>query len=270
VIIEGKDIAGSLEVNGSLWLADCTIKNANIKVDGDVCVERPCQFHHHNSIEATGDIVFRNETAIHGPIICSFLACYEPFSNAASVKAKKILIVGESRFATVEATVMTFYGSCFADRIMANQIHIDGDLIANYVFADSVIVKRGSLLVKDLCVKRAEADIIGNYSDEPLDTTRMHFTWARPMREGAEPRSAAIDDMVRNGLTVLKYHTEHIPEIRQLYPRIQEISKCGDFTPLYSDLYNALKSNYDSLKPAMKQFVDCVEKHGFPSMLWRF
>ncbi|MCI0563565.1 MAG: hypothetical protein MN733_34255, partial [Nitrososphaera sp.] len=254
MIIDGdKTLTGNLDFDNSLWLADCQVKNAKIKVKGDLYVEKPCLFLS-TSFEVSGDIVFKNEIDLEGEVSCDLLASHERFSTSRPVKADKVFVRGESNFTELRAREIVLYGSCFAKAIEASVVRIDGDLISDYLAAQAVSVERGSLLVKDLRVERAKADIIGNYSHDRLDESKFQFKWARPMAEGAEPRTPSVEDMIRNGLLVLRHHTENVPAVAPFYDRIQKIKVCTDFTPLYADLYEVLKAHYSLLYPAFQQF----------------
>lgn len=269
MIIDGvKNFTGFWEHNGNVWLTNCELKDAQLVINGDLYVEGPCVFSN-TEVRCTGDIIFRVETTIDGDISARYVLTHD-VARFGNITCEKILTKGEINFKTLICETARLYGSCFGDRIRANVFWIDGDIIANMIKARDVHVERGSILVKQLEVGSAKADIIGNYSRERLDESILKFKWARPMVDGAEPRTSDSADTILNGFLVLKACIGHIPELSWVLKKYASVDSCVDFSKEKDAIFAAIKKYDALLNPASQQFVDCIERHGFPDLMWRF
>lgn len=270
LIFENKTLSGQHTFDTSICLAGCTVNNARFQVKGSIYVKRPagkmvaC-------LDASEDIVFDDRSEVEGSLSSWSLVAQNPLVVDGLTVARKMVLHGDCQFGTVRTGELNAQGTVVADTIAAqSSVWVDGDLIANSLTSITVKVERGQLLVRDLAVAKAEAEIIGNYSFDRLDTERFRCKWVRPMVDGAEPKTLTAADMAANGLRVLQAHTQHIQGFEQYYLTVAPPKDCASFVPYFESLFNGLKKEYDKLFPAAKQFVDCVEKNGFPSWLWRF
>jgi len=269
VIIDGvKNLTGLLEYTENVWLTNCEFNNAQLAIDGDLYVDGPCVFTN-TDIHCTGDIVFRIETIVKGGVTAQSVFTHDPcrFDN---ITCKKLFTKGEVHFDTLVCETARFYGSCFGNRIWAFAVWMDGDIIANLIKAGEVYVERGSILVKRLEVEKAKADIIGNYSRDRLNEEIHKFKWARPMVEGAEPKTSESSDTILNGYLVLKSCISHIPELAYVLEKYSKVNSCTEFSSEKETIFSDIKKYYSRLSPASQQFIECIEAHGFPDLMWRF
>lgn len=269
MIIDGvKNFSGYWEYNGNFWLTNCELKDAQLVINGDLYVEGPCVFSN-TDIRCTGDIIFRIETTVDGDVSARYVFTHD-VAYFGNITCEKILTKGELNFKTLICENARLYGSCFGDRIRANILWIDGDIIANVLKAREVHVERGSILVKNLEVGSAKADIIGNYSRERLDEDMLKFKWARPMVEGAEPKSSQSSDTLLNGYLVLKACIGHIPELNYVLEKYSTVGSCVEFSSEKEAIFSDIKKYHHRLNPAAQQFIECIAAHGFPDLMWRF
>lgn len=269
MIIDGvKNLTGIVEYTDDTWLTNCEFKDAQLTVHGDLYIEGPCVFSN-TDIYVTGDIIFRVEVNLDNTVSGRYIFVHEA-SRFKNITCGKLSTRGEIHFDTLICETARLYGSCFGDRIRANVFWIDGDIIANMVKAREVHVERGSILVKQLEVGNAKADIIGNYSRERLPEDTLNFKWARPMVEGAEPKTSSSADTILNGYLVLKSCIGHIPELSYVLEKYASVKSCVNFSEEQASIFSAIKKYYSRLNPASQQFVECIERHGFPDLMWRF
>ena len=270
LVFDNKTVSGHHTFDTSICLAGCTLEGAHFKVKGSVYIKRPTG-KMVVSLEASEDIVFEDASEVEGSLSADSIVSQNPLSVDGLVVAKKIVLQGDSQFSIIRGEQLTAQGTVFADSIaMQSLVWVDGDLIANSLTAPTVKVERGQLLVRELSVESAEAEIIANYSFERLDTTRFRCKWVRPMVEGAEPRTLSPIDMTEGAFATLEAHTKHIAGFEQYYLTDRPPADCNSFGPYFDYLFMGLMKEYDKLFPAGKQFVECVRVHGFPSWLWRF
>lgn len=269
MIIDGvKNFTGFWEHSGTVWLTNCEFQDAQLVIKGDLYIEGPCVFSN-TEIRCTGDIIFRIETTVDGDVSARHVFTHD-VARFGNITCEKILTKGEINFKTLICENARLYGSCFGDRIRANIFWIDGDVIANLLKASAVHVERGSILVKNLDAGLATADIIGNYSHERLDESIFKFKWARPMVEGAEPKSLESTDTLLNGYLVLRACIGHIPELTHVLEKYATVGSCVEFSSEKEALFSDIKKYYHRLNPASQQFIECISTHGFPNLMWRF
>lgn len=255
----------------SVDLTGFTIAAASLEVEGEIRIRGVC------TLETSQLSAAHFE--IQAPLTASrcrfvsrlgFMARDSVTAPGCEIEGGNVTLLGGGTIGSITAEEVRSFGTLRADSIVADRIHIDGDLIVDGVCtAKSVDAVRGQVFAPQLTAGVVRAAILANYTDERLPS-HYEFGWSRPIPPEYHPGDASLAKTKHSSYLMLQHFCGHIEGMYELLNELMLANDCQSFDLYFTRLFPFLREHYSELKPAAQEMLECFELGGFPSEFWRF